>query len=228
MKMITPPRQWVSMSRTVWWISYKRNSSHSRWEPLQEASILLWLHRHQITTPMWLPRHPWCPHSHQVFSSLLQTWEMWVNDVQYWPCHQSQSSIQGYNFFFYRLFCFLFHAVSAFLPVSIQLNFSLSRLPILLPGNNGFTCPAFSSFLFISFHQPKGAALPSCFSMCVCLSEWRSVCVSRDLVNLRVWWAFGVCLCTHMQEISIPLAPLVESWGHPLLLGPPHLRLLWV
>lgn len=134
-------------------------------------------------------------------------------------------------FFFIGSFCFLFHTaycVSAFLPVSIQISYSLSRLSVLLPGDNGFTRPAFPSFLFISFHQPEGAALPSCFSMCV--SEWRSVCVcfkrSCQPESLMSLWCVSVC--THMQEISIPLAPLVESWGHLLLLGPPHLRLLWV
>lgn len=134
-------------------------------------------------------------------------------------------------------FCILYH-IAVYVGTVYKGLFLYKFRPLLLnmlsfqfPGNNGFSSPAFPSFLFISFHQPEGAALPPCFSVCVCVCvpEWGSVCMFHENLSTRESdEAFDVCLCAHMQEISIPLAPLVEFWGHPLLLGPPHLRLLWV
>lgn len=126
----------------------------------------------------------------------------------------SQSSIQGYKMFLFLMgsFCFLFptaYCVSAFLPVSIQISYSLSRLSVLLPGNNGFTPPAFPSFLFISFHQPQGAALPSCCSVCVCVCLSVRVRVFQEI--LSTWESdeplVCVCVYTHAGNIHTSGSP---------------------
>lgn len=82
----------------------------------------------------------------------------------------------------------------------------LNMLSFQLPGNNGFSSPAFPSFLFIPFHQQEGAALPPCFSMCAWVRD--HVYVSWELVNPRVWWALWcVCVCAHAGNIHTSGSP---------------------
>lgn len=77
-------------------------------------------------------------------------------------------------FAFLGFFCFLYHiavytvyTLSTFVCVHSD-QLLLNMLSFQLPGNMvSVVLPLLHPF--ISFHQPEGAALPPCFSMCVCV-----------------------------------------------------------
>lgn len=115
------------------------------------------------------------------------------------------------NWFYFFVFCFLYHIavyvctlhISTFACINLD-PLLLNMLSFQLPGNNGFSSPAFPSFLFISFHQPEGAALPPRFSACVCvrLSEGACVCFMRTCQPESLMSPL-VCVCVYAHAGNI-------------------------